>query len=418
MTNNRPSPRQAFAALSYPDFRNFAWSLLFTSLGAQLVQAAIFWQVYVLSGSALLVGLTGLARAGPHIVLSLVGGVVADRVNRVRLIQAGQLANAVTILALAAVTLLGTAEVWHLYAITFLNSAFTAVSQPARTALIPRLIPQGNLVNAIALNATIQQTSQIVGPAIAGFAIAGIGLGGTYVLNSVAYVLAMATLLAIRTPSTPPETDDSPWRSFVEGMTFVGQKPAIVSLLLLDVAQTVLGNYRTLLPGLTTSLGVGVVGYGLLSGAPGVGALIGATVMLALGDMRYKGLYTVFGVLAYCFALVLLALSPWFPLTLIAGGLLGTTNAIQMIPRNSAILAISPDALRGRVEAFRSMLAGGGPPIGLTLMGAVADVVGPVSAMVAGAGACAAFVAGLAATRRELRDPELGVERPARISSR
>jgi MFS family permease len=124
--------------------------------------------------------------------------------------------------------------------------------------------------------------------------------------------------------------------------------------------------------------------------------------------MRYKGLYTVFGVLTYCLALLLLALSPWFWLGLIAAGLLGATNSIQVIPRNSAIIAISPDALRGRVEAFRSMLAGGGPPLGYSLSGGIAAMVGPPLALVAGAFACASLVAAVALTRKELRDPDLG----------
>jgi MFS family permease len=124
--------------------------------------------------------------------------------------------------------------------------------------------------------------------------------------------------------------------------------------------------------------------------------------------MRYKGLFTLFGVLAYCGALVLLAVSPWFWLAVVAGGLLGATNSVQVIPRNSAILAISPDALRGRVDAFRSMLAGGGPPLGYMLSGILAAALGPPLALIAGATACVSLVAAVGFTRRELRDPYLG----------
>src|SRR5688572_16102629 len=357
MPQGGPGFRQAVSALGYNDYRRFAASLLLTSLGAQLVQTAILWQVYELTGSALLLGLTGLARALPHMVLSLVGGVVADRWNRVRLIQAGQLTNALLVLALAALTIMGTVEVWHLYVVTFLNSAFTALTNPARTALIPSLIPQGRLVNAVALNATIGQVSQIIGPAIAGVAIATLDLGPTYLINGVAYLASMAVITGIRTPSTPEATTDSPWRSFLDGLMFVRSKPVIVSLLALDMGETIFGSYRALLPIFSEMLGAGATGYGLLTAAPGVGSLLGAATILALGDMRYKGLYTIFGVLGYCVALAMLALSPWFWLTLVAAALLGTNNSVQMIPRNTVILAISPDTLRGRVEAFRSMLA-------------------------------------------------------------
>src|SRR5690606_7823523 len=115
---------QAMTALQFADYRRFAASLPLTSIGLQLLQVAVFWQVYELTGSALLLGLTGLARAGPHVILSLMGGVVADRFNRVRLIQVGQVANGILIVVLGALTVTGAVEVWHLYAVTILNSAF------------------------------------------------------------------------------------------------------------------------------------------------------------------------------------------------------------------------------------------------------------------------------------------------------
>ncbi|MBI4201542.1 MAG: MFS transporter [Chloroflexi bacterium] len=408
MAQSETGLRSALSSLAYGDYRRFAASLLLTSLGAQLIQTAVFWQVYDLTGSALLLGLSGLARAAPHMVLSLVGGVIADRLNRVRLIQAGQAANALLVFALAALTISDAIAVWHLYVITFLNSAFTAVTQPARTALIPSLVPQRNLVNAIALNATIGQAAQIGGPALAGIAIATIGLGAAYTFNGLSYLAAMIAITGVKAAAPQPEASESPWQSFIYGLRFVRNKPVIISLLVLDLGETVLGSYRALLPIISEALGAGPAGYGILSAAPGVGSIVGAGVILSLGDMKYKGLYTVFGVLAYCGALTVLALSPWFVLSLVASSLLGTTNSIQMIPRNTVILSISPDALRGRVEAFRSMLAGGGPPIGYTLSGGLAAVLGAPVALVVGAVACAVLVAGVGIFHVELRRPYLG----------
>ncbi len=408
----------AFAALQYSAYRRFAISLLFTALGVQLLQTAILWQVYELTGSALALGLTGLARAGPHIILSMVGGVLADRVNRVRLIQSGQIVNAVLVFGLAGLTLAGTVEVWHLYAVTVFNGGFTALTQPGRTAVIPSLIPREKLVNAIALNATIGQTSQIAGPAFAGLAIGFVGLGTVYVVNGAFYFLAMIALVAVHVPPLVTQAKESPWRSFLDGLIFVRQKPVILSLLALDVAATVLGSYRALLPIFASHLGVGAGGYGLLSASPGVGSLFGSGFMLSLGDMKYKGLYALTAVLGYCGALVLLALSPWFVLALLAAGLLGVTDSVQMIARNSTIIAIAPDALRGRVEAFRTMLSGGGPPLGYTLSGGLAAVLGAPLAVVIGAAACAAVVAGIGGSRKELRDPHLGTSSdPAVVGS-
>jgi MFS family permease len=341
-------------------------------------------------------------------VLSLMGGVIADRLNRVRLIQAGQVANACLVLVLAGLTLADSVEIWQLYLVTSLNSAFTAVTQPARTALIPSLVPQKNLVNAIALSATIGQTSLIAGPALAGVAIGTIGLGSAYVLNGLLYLAAMGAIIGVKTIAPQPETQETPWNSFIQGLRFVRSRPVIISLLVLDLVQTVLGSYRALLPVFAEALGAGPTGYGLLSAAPGVGSIVGALVILSLGDMKYKGLYSVFGVLAYCGALVLLALSPWFIMTFVAASLLGTTNSIQMIPRNTVILSISPDALRGRVEAFRSMLAGGGPSIGYALSGGLAALIGAPMALVVGAVGCSALVVGVGIMHAEIRDPYLG----------
>ena len=408
MPQSRTGLRQAFSAVTYGDFRRFAMAQLFTSLGTQLLQTAVFWQVFELTGSALLLGLTGMARAAPHIVLSLAGGVIADRLNRVRLIQAGQVMNAVLLVALAILTVTGAVEVWHLYLITLLNSAFTAVTQPARTALIPSLVPPKSLVNAVALNTTIGNTSQITGPALAGVSIATVGLGPAYLLNGLLYLAAVISIVGVRTPTMEPNPGESPWQSFVDGLSFVRSRPVIISLLILDLGAVLLGSYRALLPILAAMLGVGAGGYGLLSAMPGVGSLIGAGFILSLGDMKYKGLYTIFGVLGYSAALALLALSPWFYLTLLAASLLGATNSIQMIPRNSVILAISPNALRGRVEAFRGMLAGGGPPLGYALSGGMAAALSAPLALVIGAAACALLVAGIGIMHSKLHDPYLG----------
>ena len=417
MSGNQSSRRVAFGALSHRDYRRFAISLFLTSIGVQLIQTAIFWQVYVLTGSALLLGFTGLARALPHVILSMVGGVAADRLDRVRLIQAGQVGNAVLVVAIAYVTFTGDVQVWHLYVVTSLNAAFSALTQPARTALIPALIEPGRLVNAIALNATIGQFAQIAGPALAGVAIAKFDLGPVYLINAALYLAAMAAITGIRVPMARPAIVEGPWQSFMEGLNFVRTKPVILSLLLLDVAATLFGSYRALLPVFADLLGVGAAGFGLLSAAPGVGALLGAGFILSLGDMTYKGLYTVFGVLAYCVALVVLAISPWFIVALIAAALLGTTNSVQMIPRNTVILTISPNALRGRVESFRSMLAGGAPPLGYMLSGVLAAVMTPALALVVGAVACTAMVGAIAAWSRDLREPSLGAEVPEALAA-
>ena len=408
MARSKARASAPFGALAYPDYRRFAVSLFLTSIGAQMVQTAIAWQIYELTGSALQLGLTGVARAVPHIVLSLVGGVIADRANRLRMIQIGQVGNGLTVLALALLTLWGQVAVWHLYLVLSTNAALTAVTQPGRTALIPMLIPPEKLVNGIALNSMIQQSAQIVGPALAGVMISAVGIGATYGANAAVYLLAVVVLFGIQASLMLPAVKERPWTSLVEGLAFVQRTPVILSLLALDLSAMVFGGYRVLLPIFAERLGVGAVGFGWLSAAPGVGSVIGAAMIMSLGNMRYKGLYTVFGILGYAVALAMVAVAPWFWLALVASVLLGALNSIQTVPRNTAILMASPPSLRGRVEAFRSMLAGGGPPVGFMLAGGLATVFGPVVAVVSGAVACAAFVSAIGLARRELHDPDLG----------
>lgn len=408
MARNSGGLRDAFVALAYPDFRRFAASLLLTSIGAQLVQFVIIYQIYALTGSALQLGLTGFARIVPHVILSLVGGVIADRANRVRMIQIGQFGNGISVLALAILTLTGHVQVWHLFAATTINAALTALTQPGRTALIPMFIPPEKLVTALALNSTIQQSSQIVGPALAGLLVGTVSIGASYGVNAAVYLVAIIAMMGIRTSVTLPPATEKPWRSLVEGLAFVGRTPVIVTLLLLDLSAMVFGGYRVLLPIFAERLGVDAVGLGWLGAAPGVGSVLGAMFIMSRGNMRYKGLYTVAGILGYCVALALFAASPWFWLALFASALLGATNSIQTVPRNTAILMASPPLLRGRVEAFRSMLAGGGPSVGFLLAGTLAAASGPVVAVVGGAAACAVFVSVLGLTRRELHDPDLG----------
>ena len=228
--------RQVLGSLAHRDYRHFASAQLFNSLGTQLVQTVVFWQVFELTGSALSLGLTGMARAVPHVILSGVGGVLADRLDRVQLIQSGQLLNAIVLLVLAALTVSGTAGLWQLYVITALNSAASAITQPARTALIPSLVPRERLVNAVALNTTLAQTSQVTGPAIAGIGIVTVGIGATYFLNALFYMAAAISIIGIHLSKPISTTEGNPWKSFAEGLQFVRSKPVIVSLLALDLS--------------------------------------------------------------------------------------------------------------------------------------------------------------------------------------
>jgi len=411
MSQDRPSLRRAVAALQHRDYSLFYLGLVVAAVGSQLQQIANIWQIYEMTNSPLHLGLTGLARAIPVIGLSLMGGIIADRVNRRQVVLIAQGVSGLTALALAGLTYTGLIDVWHIYATILVSGTLMALSAPARSAIIPNLVPRHHLMNAIALNATVWQIANIVGPAVGGLLIAAIGLGATYLTNGAAHVVTLVALAMIHMGPLAVRQRQSAYRSLVEGLSFVRRNSVILALLGTDAAATFFGHYRVLLPFVAANVGIGgPEGLGLLLAAPGVGSLLGAGAIMSLGDIRYKGLVAVTAILGYCVALVLLAISPWFLLALLVSGALGLLDSLQATPRNTVIQAITRDEVRGRVSSFQQMLTSGVPSLGQAYVGALAAVIGPPLALVTGAAACVAIVVGITARRPDLRARDLGSE--------
>ena len=408
MAQDRPSLRRAVVALQYRDFRLFYIALVVAGVGSQIQTTANIWQIFELTNSPIQVGLTGLARAVPVIAFSLVGGVIADRVDRRRVIMGTQVVAGLLTLALAGLTYTGMIQVWHIYVTTLVNGLFMALGTPARTAVVPNLVPRHHLLNAVALSSTVYQASNIAGPAIGGILIAAAGLTATYLATGIAFIVSMVALALMVIGPVAGVHREGAWRSLVAGLGFVRRNSVIPSLLGMDAAATFFGHYRVVLPFVAAGLGMGADGLGLLLAAPGLGALIGAAGVMSFGDLRHKGLLAAAAILAYCVSLVLLAVSPWFLLTLVIAAGLGFFDSIQATSRNTVIQAITPDEMRGRVSAFQQTLTNGMPSLGQTYAGAVASILGPSVALISGATACAALVLGIAASRGEIRERDLG----------
>lgn len=398
---------RAFVALEHRDFRFLFLSSVTSGFGDQLQTVSNLWQVYAMTGSALHLGLTGVARGIPIIVFSLAGGVIADRLDRRKIIVAAQIGVGACALALAVLSALDLIQVWHIYAATFANATFTALSAPARRALIATVLPRRQLMNGLALNMMINQTDRIIAPAIAGLMIAFVGLPLTYGLNGSAHLLTAVAVGFIALIGARIPSPESPFRSLLAGLAFVRFRTIILALLATDAAAMLFGSYQVILPIFAERFGLGVVGYGLLQSAPAVGAVVGAVTILSIGEIRYKGYLIVGAILAYCCCLVGLALAPWFFLALVAAAGLGLSNSMQATPRNAVIQLVTPDELRGRVSSFQQMLTNGMPSFGNGLMGAAMSVLGPV-ALVLGAIVCAAANLGVLVGRRDMREPDLG----------
>ena len=382
-------------------------AILATSFGFYIQRTIELWLIYELTGSALHLGLTGLVRAIPVFVLSPIGGVLADRIDRRRFVILVQTANGVVNVALAFLAVTGLIEVWHIYVGGFMNAALNALGAPSRNAMVPGLVPREMLLNAVSLTAMSRKLSQLGGPVLTGFLIVWLGSGLTYALNGAVFLSAALLVTAVRYTSEVSREPGSPFRSLMEGVAFVRRESTVWAFLSVEVLTVYFGSYRALLPIFVAVLGVGAEGLGLLLSGAAAGSSLGIAMVLSLGNLRYKGLWAAFGIFAYAVSLVVLALSGWFLLSMAAVFLLGLFETLPMLLSNVIIQSNTPDNLRGRVLSFQRMLGVGGTSLGEAQSGFVAAFISAPLTLVAGAAICVATTLGLLTFKREIRKADL-----------
>lgn len=378
--------------MRHRDF-NLYWSgVVLSEIGTRGTFAAVLLHVYLLSGSSLQVGLVGLAQAVALLVLSPLGGAIADRMDRRRLLQTSQCLSLLASLSLAVVTLTGIVEVWHIILAVLFNTAAGSFERPARDALIPALVPRNQLVHAFALLNPSREVAVLLGPAIAGGLMAVWGPEAMYLLDVVSYVVIIGVLFLIRVPPVAADKRTANlWSSIREGVAFVRARPIIVQLMALDLSATVFGAYRVLLPALAIDvLGVGAGGYGTLLAAPSAGALVGSAIIFRLVDRVRSGrvvLASTAGYGAMAIALVWTGRLPGmaaFALALAAAAGLGLFDAMATTVRHAAVQLETPDEIRGRVTSIYQMSSRGGPALGDLNIGWLASLLGPTVALTLG----------------------------------
>jgi MFS family permease len=387
------------------DFDLYWGGVVLSQVGTRAAVAANLYQVYELSRSTLQVGLVGIAQAVALVGLSPLGGVLADRMDRKRLLQYSQGAALVVSAALAVVTIAGHATTWMVVLSSLLATAAATIDQPARQALIPALVPRHQLVDAIALINPSRELAVLTGPALAGVLIAVSGPGAVYLLDAATYAVLVLILVAIRAATARlPGQHEGVLRALREGMVEFGRRPVVWQMMALDLAATVFSAYRVLLPAFALDiLHAGATGYGLLSAAPSAGALIGSVLVFRLVRSRRSGVLVLVSTALYGLAIVAFAHATTFWLALVLAGLLGVADAVSTTVRHAAVQVETPDELRGRVSAIYQMASRGGPAIGDGLVGAVAGVLGPVGALTLGGLVPIAVAAGTAFRGRTLR---------------
>ena len=356
--------------------------------------AALLWHVSTLvapSQRGLALGAVGLVRVVPIVVFSLLSGVVADAVNRRRLMLVTQSAMALVAAVLAVYAFRGGVHVWPLYALSALGAAAGAFDGPARQSLIPTLVPRADLPNAISLNTIMFQVAAVIGPSIAGILIATLGVGWVYALNAVSFLAVIAAILMMRDVVEAPahERGELSMKAAMDGLRFVFSRPLIRSTMLLDFFATFFSSATALLPIFAQDiLQVGAQGYGWLYAAPSVGAMIAGAVMVRVADrIEHRGRLLLWAVAAYGLATVVFGFSRAFLLTFACLAFTGAADTVSMVLRNVIRQLATPDRMRGRMTGVNMVFFMGGPQLGELEAGLVAQAwSAPVSVITGGLG--------------------------------
>jgi MFS family permease len=406
--------REHYVALTHRNFRLIWLGMLASMTGSMMQNAALLWHVSLLVApdrKAIALGLVGLVRVVPIVFFSMVSGVVADAVNRRRLMLLTQTGAACVSLVLAYLAFRGLSSVWPVYVLAALGASVGTFDLPARQALVPTLVPREHLPNAISLNAMMFQVASVIGPSIGGIVIATSGVGWAYLANAISFGCVILALLMMRgVTGRPVRIGDEPeseisLRAAVEGLKFVFESPLIRSTMLLDFFATFFSSATALLPIFAQDvLHVGARGYGWLYAAPAVGAVAMSAVMIPLTNrIERRGPVLLWAVAGYGLATVLFGVSTYFWLTFFALAMTGATDTISMIIRNIVRQLETPDRLRGRMMGVNMVFFQGGPQLGELEAGTVANWLGPIVSVVSGGVGCLIATGWVAASTPALR---------------
>lgn len=404
----------AFTALRHRDFRLFWIGQVLSGAGTQFSTVAMAWQIYELTNSPLHLGMLGLARAIPQMTLLLFGGLLADAVDRRRLLMLTQVGQLGVSAGLVAVTLAGAASPSALYGASMLFAIFTSLETPARQALPPNLVPRADLTSALALNNAQRHVSMIAGPSLAGIALGFVGPALCYAVDALSWLAMVISLALIRTPLRAAGYQGISLRSLREGVGFVRAERVILLLMALDFGMNFLASTRALLPIYARDiLHVGPEGLGILHSAIAGGSLAAAVSLSLWARVRRAGRWVLVGVAIYGACVVLFAFSTvfWFSVLMLAGT--GAGNTLGAVLRSTINQLYTPDELRGRVSSVNSLFTSGGPQLGQFESGLVASFAGTEMAVLIGGVATLTLVTGLALAapmvrRFEIRDEGRG----------
>jgi MFS family permease len=407
--NRPPSASEKHRTAPLAPFRSRDFSLLWfgsfvSQAGSQMHVVAVSWQVYELTKNPLALGAIGVARIVPLVLLALGSGVLADALDRRKLMLFSQIAMMLCSAALAIAGSLGIVTVWWIYIITALSSAAGTLGTPARQAIVPSLVPREQLSSALSLNIISWQAATIMGPTIGGLIIAAWGVSTVYWIDAFSFLAVIAALLLMRVGALVGERRPVNFRAALEGFAFVRSNTLIWSTMLLDFLATFLGSATVLLPLFATDiLKVGPEGVGLLYAAPSIGAVAASAILSVRGPLPRQGMVLLLAVTIYgiCTAIFGLSTSFWLSVLMLIG--VGASDTVSMVVRQTIRQLTTPDEMRGRMTAVGMFFFAGGPQLGEIEAGVAARLLGGPFSVAAGGLACVLMVGILAAVTPRLR---------------
>jgi len=408
-----------FRALAHRNFRLFWMGAFLSNIGTWMQTVAQGWLVLQLTDSAFWLGVDGFAATSPGLVLTLLGGVYADRIDRKRLLIFTQTGAGLTALALALLIFTGVVndagDVWIILLASFFTGCCFSLASPSYQAITIDLVGREDLSNAIALNSTQFQLSRVVGPALAGVGFQLFGLAGCFFVNGLSFVAIIFALSQVRIESADGTTvvarsgssdeRQTVWRDLTNGFRYVWTRPRVFLLLLLSAVASLFGApYMTLMPIFTRDiLGLGETGLSVMMGTAGAGSFFAALMLTFLGNLRRKGLYVLGGSFAFGVCLIGFSLSRSLPLSLAMLFGIGFSIVCSVAVTNMLLQELVTDEMRGRVMSMFMLSFIGAWPVGSLTAGVSARRFGSPHTLAAGGLIIALFIIYVAIRNPRLR---------------
>jgi MFS family permease len=362
-------------------------------VGTQVTVVAVPIQVYRLTGSSFAVGMVGFAGVIPLLLCSLLGGALADAMDRRRLLLVTQALMALTAVGLAINASVASPHLWALYVLPAITAGLSGIDAPTRAASVPGLVGDAQVPSANALMQIIMQVGQVLGPAVAGLLIAQVDLAAAFWVDVATFGAAIIALLLMKPMPPIGGTTKAGVKSIAEGLRYLKGRQALQGTFVIDINAMVFGMPRALFPELAqTVFGGGAGVTGLLYAAPGAGALLGALGSGWVSRVHRQGRAVLVSVLVWGLAVAAFGLTSWLWLALLFLAVAGAADVVSAVFRNTILQLSVPDRLRGRLSSVHIAVVTGGPRLGDAEAGAASAVIGPQAAAVSGGLACVAGV--------------------------